>query len=90
MIDPNENANVVVKALAAEYVRVRNKANSSEKLLVYARSQTESEGSKLTELIDQLNMLADAILSAGGEIPPNDEPVVPASTTASGRAGDQP
>jgi hypothetical protein len=74
MTDPNENANVVIKALAAEFIRVRNKANSAEKLVLYARAQTESEGAKLAELVDQMNLLADAILSGGGVIPPNDEP----------------
>lgn len=64
---------VVTKALAAEFVRMRNKLNGAAGRLKFAQHQVESETAAIAEHSADLDMLADAILSSGGTIPSEDE-----------------
>ena len=64
---------VVVRALAAEFVRMRNKLNGAAGRLKFAQHQVDSETILIEEHKADLDMLADAILSSGGTIPAEDE-----------------
>lgn len=64
---------VVVKALAAEYVRMRNKLRAAASRLAYAHQQAELEDAMVREHGRDLDMLADALLSSGGTLPPEEE-----------------
>jgi hypothetical protein len=69
-------ANVVVNALVAEFVRMRNKVQSAASRLAHANRQAEIETNLLAEHQADLDMLADAILSNGGMLPPADEDAI--------------
>ena len=64
---------VVIKALAAEYVRCRSKLNGAAGRLKFATAQVESETVQIEEHKRDLDMLADALLQSGGTIPAEDE-----------------
>ena len=72
MIEPKEDT-VVVKTLSAEYVRMRAKATGAASRRAFAQRQVEVETSLMQEHQANLDLLADAILAAGGKLPAEDE-----------------
>ena len=60
---------VVVTTLQAEYTRMLIKLDGATKRLTYAHSQAEAEERLMAAHKADLDMLADAILSAGGVLP---------------------
>ena len=63
---------VVTTSLVAEFKRMRNKLDSAGKRLQFAQSQVITETALLEEHQRDLDMLADAIISNGGLLPPDD------------------
>jgi hypothetical protein len=71
----SEGPSIVVTALVAEFRRVRNKVSGAAGRLAYAQQQVQVESALLAEYQRDMDMLADALLSNGGGIPPSDEPL---------------
>ena len=69
----SEGPSIVVVALVAEYKRMRNKLSGAAGRLKFAQEQVEIESRLLDEHTRDLHMLADALMSNGGGIPPDEE-----------------
>jgi hypothetical protein len=64
--------NIVTTSLVAEFRRMRNKLDAAGKRLHHAQSLVVHESAMLEEHQRDLDMLADAIISNGGLLPPDD------------------
>jgi hypothetical protein len=60
---------IVIEALSAEFLRVRNKLDGAEKRLLYANSQVVVEETLILEYRRDLHALKEALHAAGGEVP---------------------
>jgi hypothetical protein len=65
--------NIVVATLQAEFRRTRTKLNGAAKRRTYAVSQEAIEANLMAEHQADLDMLADAIISSGGDLPGNED-----------------
>lgn len=62
--------NIIVRALQAEFTRVKGKNEGAQSRLVHAQTQVAVETKMLGETRTELDQLAKAITHHGGVVPP--------------------
>lgn len=63
---------VVADTLIKEYIKQRNQLRGAEKRLAYAFSQERIEADLIERYGNDLLELEDALVAAGGKLPPED------------------